>query len=209
MTGDPELDAMAAVSAALNPLDADAQGRVIKWAADRHGVAVAAAPEERVPGIGNRKNVRKSAAKPTHQGDGEGEIEDIDEAVVMAAVEEHTGVPIDRLERLFHVDGGVIKIKVNHTALGSSTAEKARNTAQIITVVGKIGMGRAATPFEVIRKECDRKHYYDPRHFANKHMTLIDGFSVKGDARESKRLAPTNGAITAFPALVDKILGEP
>lgn len=35
---DPELDAMSAVSGALRPLDADAQGRVLRWAAERFGV---------------------------------------------------------------------------------------------------------------------------------------------------------------------------
>jgi hypothetical protein len=37
MTGDPELAAMAQVAEALDPLDPDATGRVLRWAADRYG----------------------------------------------------------------------------------------------------------------------------------------------------------------------------
>lgn len=42
MSGDPELAAMAAVSGALTPLDPEVQGRVLRWAAERFGVAIAA-----------------------------------------------------------------------------------------------------------------------------------------------------------------------
>lgn len=40
MAGDPEIDAMSAVAGALAPLDDDAQGRVLEWAAKRYGVAL-------------------------------------------------------------------------------------------------------------------------------------------------------------------------
>jgi hypothetical protein len=38
VTGDPELDAMSAVSGALSSLDSDVQGRVLRWAAERFGI---------------------------------------------------------------------------------------------------------------------------------------------------------------------------
>lgn len=38
MSGDPELEAMSAVSGALAPLDPEVQGRVLRWAAERFGV---------------------------------------------------------------------------------------------------------------------------------------------------------------------------
>jgi len=40
MSDDPEIAAMQAIAAALRNLDVDAKGRVLRWAAERHGVAV-------------------------------------------------------------------------------------------------------------------------------------------------------------------------
>jgi len=40
---DPEIDAMGTVAGALSELEEDAQGRVIRWAAERFGVALAPA----------------------------------------------------------------------------------------------------------------------------------------------------------------------
>lgn len=39
--GDPEIDAMSSVATALGGLDEDAQGRVLRWAAERYGVTLA------------------------------------------------------------------------------------------------------------------------------------------------------------------------
>jgi hypothetical protein len=214
MSGDPELDAIAAVMAALAPLDADAQGRVIKWAAERYGVAVGAAAATPVRNAGGRRTGGKAGGSTRSKSSSQGvpdaaddAVDHVDEAAVVAAVADSTGVSVAKLERLFHIDDGVVKILVNHVALGSSEAEKARTTAQIVTVVRKVGMGEADTPFDVIRQECQRKHCYDLRHFGNKHMPNIAGFAVKGDGR-AKRLEARNGGVTAFPALVDKVLGE-
>lgn len=38
--GDPEIDAMSAVATALTALEEDQQGRVLRWAAERYGVAL-------------------------------------------------------------------------------------------------------------------------------------------------------------------------
>lgn len=40
--GDPEIEAMSAVAAALADLEQEVQGRVLRWAAERHGVALPA-----------------------------------------------------------------------------------------------------------------------------------------------------------------------
>lgn len=53
--GDPELDAMSAVSSALTPLDPDAQGRVLQWAAARFGVTLSGATR------GVRKDAQNAA----------------------------------------------------------------------------------------------------------------------------------------------------
>lgn len=38
--GDPEIEAMSSVATALSDLDKDAQGRVLRWAAERHGITL-------------------------------------------------------------------------------------------------------------------------------------------------------------------------
>lgn len=38
--GDPEIEAMSAVATALADLDEDTQGRILRWAAERYGVAM-------------------------------------------------------------------------------------------------------------------------------------------------------------------------
>lgn len=49
--GDPEIDAMSAVATALTDLEEDARARVLRWAADRYGVAMSPATR-RVDGSG-------------------------------------------------------------------------------------------------------------------------------------------------------------
>lgn len=50
--GDPEIDAMSAVATALADLEQDAQGRVLRWAADRYGVVATLPSSSRSGGPG-------------------------------------------------------------------------------------------------------------------------------------------------------------
>lgn len=50
--GDPEIDAMSAVATALADLEEESRDRVLRWAADRYGVAVSPVAR-RVNGIGS------------------------------------------------------------------------------------------------------------------------------------------------------------
>jgi hypothetical protein len=169
--------------------------------------------------LGTAKPVAANAAgdasrdTPRLSGDSENGSGDVEqegasgEQSVRTAVADHTGVPVEKLEQVFHLDNGVVKIAVNHNALGRNAADKTRAAAQIITVVRKIGMGEADTDFDVIRDECQRKHFYDGSNFANKHLPGIDGFVIKGDGRK-KRLEARTAGISAFPALIDRVLGS-
>ena len=139
--------------------------------------------------------------------EGEGRAS-FDEQAVIAAVADHTGVSVGKLEQLFHLDNGVVKLSVNHSALGRNAADKTRAAAQIITIVRKLGMGHADTDFDIIRDECQRKHFYDGTNFASKHLPGIDGFVIKGEGR-AKRLEARTSGVSAFPALIDKVLGQP
>ena len=157
------------------------------------------------PAVPNGRPHTEAAGRANTERPGDEMI--VNESTVMAAVSEHTSVPVEKLEKVFHLDDGVIKILINHSALGSSAADKTRATAQIITVVRKIGMEAMDTPFDIIRDECNRKHFYDSKNFASSHLPNIDGFAVKGDGRH-KRLEARSPGIAAFPSLIDRVLGE-
>jgi hypothetical protein len=165
------------------------------------------------PGYVGQKLSKPTTPSSSGDGGGTGAEPDetlasaVDEAQVMSAVSEHFGISADRLEQVFHVDAGVVKLTVNHTKLGASTADKTRTAAQVVTVVRKVGMGQADTPFDIIRAECERKHHYDSKNFVTKHLPNIPGFVIKGDGK-NRRLEAKGGGIAAFPALIDKILGE-
>lgn len=139
-------------------------------------------------------------------GDIDGDMPAIDEAEVVNAVAEETGVPAENLEQIFHVDQGVVKLIGSGSRFGSSTADKARNIALIVTVVRKLGMGKQDTSFEVIKGAVDSKHAYDSKNFAPRHMTTVTGCVVKGDSK-SRRLEAKGAGISAFASVVDKVLG--
>jgi hypothetical protein len=150
----------------------------------------------------------RPAAKPPRPGAETADPEDgPEESAVIAAVASETGVPADKLERLFHIDEGVVKLIPGQGSLGSSTAEKARAIAQVVTVVRAVGMSEPSTAYDAVRDECKRKHCYDGKNFASLHMGTVPGFVTKGDGG-SRRLEMKGGGLASFPALVDKILGE-
>lgn len=128
------------------------------------------------------------------------------EEEVIQRVSDETGVAVEKLEAVFHIDGEVVKLIGPHGKYGSSTSDQARNVARIVTVVRKLGMGHADTTFETIKDACESKHCYDSKNFASQHMPKIDGFVVKGEGR-SRRLEAKGGGISSFPDLIDKVLG--
>jgi hypothetical protein len=71
--GDPEIDAMSAVATALADLDEDAQGRVLRWTAERYGVTL--------PGQGGRAGGSGGASEDDYEDAGDVSEEEIaDEA---------------------------------------------------------------------------------------------------------------------------------
>ncbi|MEV7633169.1 hypothetical protein AB0N64_12255 [Microbacterium sp. NPDC089318] len=138
-------------------------------------------------------------------GDGDEQRFGASEEEVIHRVSDETGVAVEKLEAVFHIDGEVVKLIGPHGRYGSSTSDQARNVARIVTVVRKLGMGHADTTFETIKEACESKHCYDSKNFASQHMPKIDGFVVKGDGR-SRRLEAKGGGISSFPDLIDKVL---
>lgn len=185
--GDSEIEAMSAVAEALADLPEEARWRVVKWAADRYGVTL---------GVGAEGGSSS-----------DGDAPQMEEAHVMAAVSAETAVPVEKLEKVFHIDGAAVKLLGPSSNFGANTAAQARSVAQVVAVVRKLGMGSVDTSFDIIKDACASKHCYDSKNFATVHIPKIDGFVVKGDGK-GRRLEARGAGLKAFPALIDKILGE-
>ncbi len=167
---------------------------------------------ETVPATGPRRPL--GDRKPTDDGsrvsESSAEVggQAVSEAEMFERISAETTVPVQRLELLFHVDDGVVKLIGPVAKYGKNTATQARNIAQIVTVVRKLGLDEADTSFEVLKEACMNKHCYDSSNFASQHMKVLpSGFVTKGDGK-NRRLEAKGPAITAFPVLVDSVLGE-
>ena len=117
-----------------------------------------------------------------------------------------TGVSRDKLERLVLLDEDGPRIALPGIKLGKNTADRARAVAQVLTIVRGFGLEEDATSLDVIRTECIRLKVYDSPNFSTQ-VTKMDGYPVTGSG-SNKRLRARGQAITTFPALVDRLLGE-
>lgn len=131
----------------------------------------------------------------------------VDEASVLAAIEDETRISREWMERVFHVDQGVVKLLGSSSKYGSSTAEKARNIALVVTVVRRLGMNKVDTPFDVIKEACESKHSHDAKNFASRHMPSVPGCVVKGEGK-ARRLEPRTTAYTAFASFIEEWTAE-
>jgi hypothetical protein len=124
---------------------------------------------------------------------------------MFARVEQHTGVDSKKLERLVHLDDNEPKISISGLKLGKNNAERTRAVAQILTVTRSFGLEENETPLEIIRTECDRLKVYDSANFSS-YMRALNGYVVTGNG-SNRRLRIKSPGVSAFPALVDNLLG--
>jgi len=198
---DLELDAMADIDKVMAKLpDEPTKQRVLDWVADRHGLSLAKG--SRSP----RRDGAGAGAGYSDDGVDDGGKAMVGEQEMLEEVARQTGVSVERLEQLVMLEDGDLKMVLTTKDLSQkSNAEATRIIARILTVVGLYGLGRADTPFEMIRAECDRLKVYDSKKFASDHLPSIDGFAVRGDKK--RRLEARRPGLKAFPALVDTLLG--
>lgn len=157
-----------------------------------------------------------AAPKPGNVGTNNGTAGDASKDGPGAAVSEElmydrvvvqTGVAKDKLERLVLLDEDGPRLALPGIKLGKNTADRARAVAQVLTIVRGFGLEEEATSLDVIRTECIRLKVYDSANFSS-HVTKMDGYPVAGSGA-GRRLRARGPAIAAFPALVDRLLGEP
>jgi hypothetical protein len=158
---------------------------------------VAAAPKPRSAGENG------TASDPSKDGAGAA----VSEELMYDRVVAQTGVSRDNLERLVLLDEEGPRLALPGIKLGKNTADRARAVAQVLTIVRGFGLEEDATSLDVIRTECTRLKVYDSANFSAQ-VTKMDGYPVAGSG-PNRRLRARGPAITAFPALVDRLLGEP
>jgi len=128
------------------------------------------------------------------------------EEEIYAKVAAQTGVDRDKLERVVHLDGGILKVSIPGLKLGKNNIERAKAVAQILTIVRGFGVEENETSLEVIRTECDRLRIYDPNNFSS-HMKALVGYVITGTGT-NRRVRAKSPGIAAFPGLLDSLLGE-
>jgi hypothetical protein len=129
----------------------------------------------------------------------------ITEDQIFGRVAEHTSVDRDKLERIVHLDGDVVKVSIPGIKLGKNNAEKTRTVAQILTIVRGFGLDEAETSVDVVRAEVMRLKCYDSANFSSQ-LSKLSGFVITGSGA-NRRIRSRAPGITAFPGLVDTLLG--
>jgi hypothetical protein len=143
-----------------------------------------------------------TASDPSKDGPGTA----VSEELMYDRVVTQTGVDRNKLERLVLLDDDGPRLALPGIKLGKNTADRARAVAQVLTIVRGFGLEEDATSLDIIRTECTRLKVYDTANFSSQ-VTKMDGYPVAGSG-QNRRLRARGPAIAAFPALVDRLLGE-
>ena len=117
-----------------------------------------------------------------------------------------TGADRAKVEEVFHEDSNVPVVSLPGLRLGKNNAETTRVNAQVLTIARGFGLGENDTSIEVIRNEAIRLKCYDSANFTS-HLATLDGYVVTGSG-QNRRIRARASGIAAFPALVDRLVGE-
>lgn len=120
-------------------------------------------------------------------------------------LENETDVSVDKLERVFHLDGGVPQISLRTSSLGNSLADRQRAVGQLITVARVIGLNETEVAMTVVRGECERLRCNNTN--INAALGKLAGITYLGP-KTARKLKPKAGAERIFADLIDKLLGE-
>ncbi len=120
-------------------------------------------------------------------------------------IEDETGVPKDKLERVFHLENGLPQLSVKSNQLGSALKERMETIAKVLCVARAVAYSEDGTSMRILRAECRRLRSLDEKD-VNKYLSEIDGLVYVGPPRD-KRLKVRPAAEAAFPAVIDKLLG--
>lgn len=97
------------------------------------------------------------------------------------------------IEQIYMEDGDELQLVVDPDALGKNTKERAGRAALLLAAGRQLGgYDEAATADAVIRKEVDRIHLFEPKHYASTHMKALSPWlNINGSGKTATyRLKP-------------------
>jgi hypothetical protein len=165
--------------------------------------SAADAPVTAAPRAGKPSGTDTGTGKGGPGGDGGISVTEVE---IFGKVVAQTGVDRAKLEAVAHLDGDILKVSIPGIKLGKNNAEKTRAVAQILTIVRGFGLDEAETSVEVVRAEAIRLKCYDSANFSA-HLGKLNGYIITGSGA-NRRIRAKAAGIQAFPALVDRLLGD-
>jgi hypothetical protein len=130
----------------------------------------------------------------------------VSERELLEKVATQTGVELEKLDLLVHIDDGALKVSIPGIKLGQNNADKTRAIAQIFTVVRGFGLDEDGTSIELVRSETQRLKCYDSANFSSQ-LSKLQGYVIKGSGA-NRRIYAKAGGLKEFPGLVDSVLGR-
>jgi hypothetical protein len=191
---------------------AEVQGVALRIAADDVRAKVGPTPSR-----GSRADDEKPAKKrprmsgaptaPASDGDAQSILSNLGETDrLFAAIAHETEVDEQDLRDVFHVEGGVLELKVPGKDLGDSVKAKAMTITALLGGVVFGGTSQTRLPFKEIHAVCKQKRCYD-RGNGSANVKATPGFAAVGSGAD-QALTHKRGWETSFADAVARALGR-
>jgi len=121
---------------------------------------------------------------------------DSDEQLLYRKMSEGTGVPVDQLERLVHVDGGSAKVYLKKGDLPQKAAAAQKAITLILVVATHFLTGEEEVDLAAAREECKDFNVFDGNYSTN--VDSIDNFKATGPRGGNKKVKVRRALIHSF-----------
>lgn len=129
-----------------------------------------------------------------------------DEGEFFAAIENETGVLVTDLSDIFHVEDGILGLKVSSKSLGMSRRAQTQTLTALLAGAVFAGTTERKLSFSEINKVCHAKHCFDPKHAAD-YIKETAGFGSLGVGK-AQAIVTKGGWQDAFAAATRRVLGK-
>jgi hypothetical protein len=156
---------------------------------------------------GGRANRTSSAGKrvPSPSPTAHEEADLTDEETFFASLATESGVDEPKLRDVLVYKGGKVMVQQPARVFGNSRAAQAKALTALVAGARSRGMGESPVKAEAVHEELKRKHCWDHRNYAAKHLGKLQGFNGGSDRTE---ITTTSKWVGEFEAAVKQALGE-
>lgn len=130
-----------------------------------------------------------------------------DEAIFFKAIEKETSVTAADLGDIFHIEGGLLSLKVASKELGKNNKASTQTVTALLGGAVFAGTGTRKLAFGEINNVCTAKHCFDSANSAA-YIKSTPGFASVG-ARREQALVSRNGWQNEFAKATRRVLGKP